>query len=145
MYLYHMYLIITVTATMAYKEILRNIQVKAKFLLLLCVTIFNALITTRKNRAGDQMRWGIFEEQLTCSILAVSRPVRLFWQFYWQYGYNRDARRYISVVNLITGSKFTRNWNNLRLLGYKACPVRFPGSRCWNIRNSTSNFPELDT
>ena len=45
MYLYHMYLIITVTATMAYKEILRKIQVKAKFLLLLCVTIFNALIT----------------------------------------------------------------------------------------------------
>ena len=51
-----MYLIITVTATMAYKDILRHIQGKAKLLLLLCVTIFNALITTRKNRAGDQMR-----------------------------------------------------------------------------------------
>ena len=51
-----MYLIITVTATMAYKDILRNIQVKANFLLLLGVTIFNALITTRKKRVGDQMR-----------------------------------------------------------------------------------------
>ena len=56
MYLHHMYLIITVTATMTKEDILRNIQVKAKFLPLFGVTIFNALITKRKNRAGDQMR-----------------------------------------------------------------------------------------
>lgn len=53
-----MYLIITVTATMAYKDILGKIQVKAKFLLLLCVTIFNALITQgrieREIRSGEE-------------------------------------------------------------------------------------------
>ena len=56
MYLYHMYLTITVTATMTQEDILRNIQVKAKFLLLLGVTIFNAPIATMKNRAGDQIQ-----------------------------------------------------------------------------------------